>query len=323
LNKTSKLYKELSSDELDKIIDKHFDETNLYKATLLSGGLFNTTYHILFTASKKEVILRVGPVNRDLLLPFEHHLMHAEEYVYQRMNEYNIPCSQVLVCDTSKSLIDRDYMIVSCITSKPLSELDLSEAMKEKLYHQVGRYTAKIHKITNAQFGRVSEILDGNGYSSWREYLQKEVATIGSKLMSSAIFTSDEVELCKQVLTKYEAILNEIQVPYLVHADLWVGNVLVRKLGEDYEVAAIIDADRAIFGDLDYEFASPWIINDAFLKGYGEIKQPSTNATIRKKIYRLIYSLTDAYVWGVEYDNPLNCKNNKESSLQIVQELLM
>jgi fructosamine-3-kinase len=322
LNKASKLYRELSNDELDKVIYNHFGENSQYQATLLSGGLFNTTYHILFIATAEEVILRVGPVNRELLLPFEHNLMRAEEYVYQLMSEKSIPCSQVLVCDTSKVLIDRDYMIVACITSKPLSELELSEDVKAKLYYQVGRHTAKLHRITSSQFGRVSEIMEGSGYTSWSEYLHNEMAAVCSELINYSIFTSDEVNLCKLVLRRYEDILNEIQIPHLVHADLWAGNILVRKLNENYEVAAIIDADRAIFGDIDYEFASPWIINEAFRNGYGQIEKPSTNSEIRKNIYRLMYSLTDAYVWGVEYDNQENCTNNKESSLQMARELL-
>jgi fructosamine-3-kinase len=322
MNKESKLYRELSIEELNKIVNYHFGETNQYRAKLLTGGLFNTTYHISFINSTKEIVLRVGPVNTHLLLPFENNLMRAEEYVYQLLREKNIPCSQVLVCDTSKSLINRDYMIVVYIVSRPLSEIELSEDIKTKLYYQVGMYTAKMHKITSSKFGRVSEIVCGYGYSSWSEYLNNEMSMLCTKLLAYSIFTNSEVGLFKLVLNKYKDLLNEIQTPHLVHADLWAGNILVQCNEDNYEVAAIIDADRAVFGDTDFEFASPWIINESFICGYGQVEGEKTCAETRKNIYRLLYSLIDTYVWSVEYDNQENSRNNKNNSLQMVQELL-
>ncbi|MDF2944389.1 MAG: phosphotransferase [Herbinix sp.] len=322
MNKGSNLYKELNSEELDKIIYHHFGETNLYKANLVSGGLFNTTYHISFLNQTKEIILRVGPVNRQLLLPFENNLMSAEEFVYQLLNEKNIPCSQVLVCDISKELINRDYMVVDYIASSPLSEIELTDDMKEKINYQIGKYTAEMHKITSHKFGRVSEIISGNGYTSWSEYIISEITMLCTKLSKHSILEEEEVSLCKLAIHKFKDLLDEVQTPYLVHADLWSGNILIRHHEQNYEVAAIIDADRAIFGDINFEFASPWLINEPFLRGYGQIEDQNANIEIRKNIYRLAYSLMDAYVWSVEYNNQENCDSNKNNAIIILRELL-
>ena len=52
-------------------------------ACLLSGGLFNTTYRL--ETVTKTAILRLGPVNRHLLLPYERNLMAAEGDILQLM----------------------------------------------------------------------------------------------------------------------------------------------------------------------------------------------------------------------------------------------
>lgn len=46
-----------------------------------------------------------------------------------------------------------------------------------------------------------------------------------------------------------KALLDEIKESHLLHTDLWEGNVLLDN--ETLEIAAIIDCDRAVFGDVD------------------------------------------------------------------------
>ena len=64
------LFKALSENELVSITKKIFGESAvLKKYELLKGGLFNTTYRIVTETS--DVILRVGPVHRELLQKYE------------------------------------------------------------------------------------------------------------------------------------------------------------------------------------------------------------------------------------------------------------
>ena len=111
----SSLYLELSKEELRKLISETLN-TDINSAKLLTGGLFNTTYYI-DTMKYGSVVLRVGPVNRHLLLPFEHSLMQAEQLVYKLCREAQVPVSEILFMDTSKRIIDCDYMIVRYIPS--------------------------------------------------------------------------------------------------------------------------------------------------------------------------------------------------------------
>lgn len=322
MNKTSKIYKELKKEELNKIIENYFGIGIKFKERLISGGLFNTTYYIEIPEENKKVILRVGPVNRDLLMPFELNLMKGEEYVYKLCENNKIPCSNVLLCDTEKKIINRDYMMVEYVDSKALSEIKISEDIENKLYYEVGQHISKLHSITSEKFGRVYDVSEDNGFSLWSEYLIDEVSKLSNKIRKFNIFDEEQLELFKSCIYKYKEILDEVKTPHLVHGDLWAGNILVENKNNNFNIAAIIDADRAIFGDIEFEFANPWITNKHFIKGYGKELSNDTKSEIRKKIYSLLYSLIDSYVWYVEYDNNELGLENKEKSLKLVKELL-
>lgn len=109
-----------------------------------------------YGTAHKKAVLRLGPVNRLLIMGFEENLMKVEVYVYSVCKRIGIPCSNVLSCDTSKSVIDRDFMIVEFIPSIVMAKADLTEEKRKKLYFQMGQYLSKLHQITGTGFGFVS-----------------------------------------------------------------------------------------------------------------------------------------------------------------------
>lgn len=320
MNKDSNLFKELTDFELRKIITNHFGDNTKFKANLINGGLFNTTYLIKLLNTKEKFILRVGPVNTNLLLPFELNLMKGEEYVYSLCEDRNIPSSKVLKCDVSKNLISRDYMIIEYIDSKPLCELKLDKEIENSLYKETGKYTGKLHQITANQFGKVYDVLNGNGFNSWSEFMLNEFQKIRIKLHEYKVFTTEELDCFESIISDNSQVLNEIKEAHLVHCDLWTGNILVKDYNsKNPKVAAIIDIDRALFGDIDFDFANPWIINESFLKGYGIELKDSPEKIIRKNIYRLIYHLIESYVWKVQYNNPDISDKEKIKALKLIR----
>lgn len=317
-NPTSSIYKELDFVELEQIVKKHL-LTNEFDYKVLSGGMFNTTYLVTVLATGKKYVLRVGPVNRHLLLPFENNLMRAEEYFIKLCNDIEVPMSTVIACDTEHDIVDRDYMIVEFIESVPLLTVPLSVEEKAPIYRKVGEYASRIHSVTGNSFGRLSSIVDGKGFVKWSEYLQDEVAGFVKCLRTTDIFTEDKLQQIEQVYIKYADLLDEVTVPHLVHCDLWEGNILI---DNENRLVAIIDADRAVFGDIDFELASEWMINDSFVKGYGTAVSADEKSVLRRKIYSLVYNLLDTYVCLAEYNNKQNSDNNKNSVLKLLEQLV-
>lgn len=323
MNTTSSLYQELSAQELILLIEQNFC-VSLKNAKLLSGGMFNTTYLIEYGKPLKKAVLRLGPVNRHLLLPFEENLMEAENYVYQLCDERNIPASKVLVCDTSKALINRDYMIVEYIESIPLSDEQINECDKKILYEKTGEYAAMLHAVTGEKFGRVSGLLKGKSYEKWSDFFLSEISEWIGKSREFQVFSEETMIQILSVYEKYRDLLDEVKLPHLIHADIWAGNVLVQQKNSHYEFAALIDADRAIFGDVDYEFATPWMVNDDFIRGYHHISNREVDVQLntKKKLYLLFCHLTDAYVLKVEYNNLEAHQSMCKEMLKLLQELI-
>ena len=103
-------------------------------------------------------------------------------------------------------------------------------------------------------------------------------------------------------------LFEDIVEPRLTHADIG-GNILVKKFDDTWHVTAI-DADRAVYGDID--FGSARVDNGrAIFRGYGPVPD-SPDRRKRMKLYRLMYNLIDTYVWRVEYCNDHEYSVNRQ-----------
>jgi aminoglycoside phosphotransferase (APT) family kinase protein len=119
------------------------------------------------------------------------------------------------------------------------------------------------------------------------------------------------------LFARHAALLDEITAPRLVHADLWDGNLLA----ENGRIAAVLDGDRAIYGDPDFEVAGGWLDVDAYYEGYGAPAPQDQARKTRLKLYELLFKLEDAYIMTVEYNKKARGKWHKSNALRIMKEL--
>lgn len=310
MNTNSNLFQEISEDMINKIFANKLKESVIWKTGLLDGGMFNTTYYVEYGSEHKRAVLRVGPVNRHLLVGYEENLMNAETYVYSICQQIGIPCSKVLCCDTSRKIIDRDFMIVEFIPSIAMSKANLPEKKRQELYFKMGEYLSKLHQVTGNNFGFVSRVCARKEFDTWSEALIYEIKDISNCLVNLKGMQAEEAEVLISRFYQNREILDEIKVPHLLHTDLWEGNVLLDV--ETMEIVAIIDCDRAIFGDTDFEFSSPWMQVPSLREGYGiKLKENfSENRSKRQKLYQMFYCLLDSYVGYGEYNDRELYENN-------------
>lgn len=318
MNIKSSLFQEISLENMKGIFKSALRENLIWETNLLDGGLFNTTYLVEYGLQHKKAVLRLGPVNRHLLMGVERKLMEAENYVYSECRNVGIPCSNVLAYDTSKTVIDRDFMIVEYIPSIVMAKAELTEEKRKELYIKMGEQLAKLHQVTGNHFGYVSRIYEGKYFETWSEALLFEVEDITTRLEQIDGLSGVETEKLRMIFRQSKELLDEIKVPHLLHTDLWEGNVLIDQNGQ--EIVAIIDGDRAVFGDIDFEFASSWMENPALKEGYGSImKEPlSTNRLERRRLYQMFFYLLDAYVWYGEYHDQQVYAECKKKLLELL-----
>lgn len=316
MNKQSSLFQEIPIEIIRDIFVNTLQEEIIWETALLEGGMFNTTYIVEYSSFHKKAVLRLGPINRHLLMGFEENLMNAEVYTYSVCQTIGIPCSKVLVCDTSKQIIDRDFMIVEYIPSIVMLKAELTEERRNMLYRQMGIYLAKFHQVTGDSFGFLSRICNGKKFDKWSDALIFEIEDISGRLEKLGGLNAEETQTLRYQFYKSRELLDEIKTPHLLHTDLWEGNILLNK--DTLEIAAIIDSDRTMYGDKDFEFASAWMGNFSLKEGYDSIIQKSTspNDVKRRQLYQMFFCLLEAYVGYGEYNNPELYKTRKKQLMQ-------
>ena len=83
----------------------------------------------------------------------------------------------------------------------------------------------------------------------------------------------------------------------------------------------MIDGDRALFGDIDFEFASGWMMTDAFFDGYGARPAETPDCQRRRLLYKLLYELNDFYISLIEYDRPQDAEGHLAQARKLVAQL--
>lgn len=309
--------------ELDGMVYAAFPAWTGYRTEILKGGLFNTTYTLESDdAPGMKYVLRCGPVRRELLLPYELYLMDAECWAYEQMASVGIPTSRVVYKDTSKTILDRDFMIVEFIPSVQLNQAQLSDEDRYTVFYKTGQLCRKMNDIHTTTFGRVGNILRGCGYNTWREYIQSELNGWADKIreQTTGYYTEDELNEILSLPNRYGAILDEIQTPCFNHCDMWSLNVLLTPDGKP-EIAAIIDPDRCCMGDPDFELSSGWMMNDAFYSGYGRRMSDDPHTRIRTDIYKMIFLLLNGYFMRTQYDDPTPSMEDKARAMEYLKAL--
>lgn len=315
--KSSLLYLELTNEELASIVRRHFGAGD-FEAKLLDGGMFNTTYRI--DIAGEGYVLRMGPVNRHLLLPFERKLMTGEVEFYRICRETGLPVSEVVALDTKRDLVDRDYMIVRFVENVGMFQMPEGGADWNAVMENVGQFMARMHKIEGKGFARLSDAAEGRFYDRWSDFILSELDAVLHAFEQSDQYTKEEMTCIAGTFRKYIPLLDEVTVPTLLHVDVWHGNVLVKPDGSN-EIAAVIDGDRSIWGDVDFDLQKEWLHNPEFERGYGDIHSITPERETRRKLYRVLMYLIDGYVWKHEYMIPENGQICHDCAMQMIKTL--
>lgn len=316
---TSRIFKELNSAEIAKVISNLYGSDSIITdCSLLKGGLFNTTYRVKTNSDNNGIVLRVAPINQHLLFDFEKSMMAAEPLFYEMLQDKNIPTSAVIHHDNSFNVIDREYIVFKYISSVPMNDISVPMHVKSRLYQQLGEIVSLIHNIKNEKFGWKRPANELELYDNWGTFLNRFANEIADRASNYGVFDEGEINRFTDIFND-TTVFNQITQARMVHADLWEGNVLVGENDGKWDVAAIIDVDKAIFGDKDMEFASPVLLNDDFLSGYGGCRVDESSASIfRRDAYKLLGSFMYAYIWLVQFENVERYEIEKRSGLSLL-----
>ena len=192
VNSGSWLFREEPLEVIKTIFRRALGAETVREARLLDGGLFNTTYLVTYGAGEGRAVLRLGPVERHRIMGFEQNLMAAEAYLYAVCRDIGIPCPEVLAWDTSRTAVDRDFMITRYIPSVAMVNAEMTEERRHDLCFQLGAYLRRLHQVTGESFGFVSRVLEGRRFDTWSGAFLFEVKDIVGRLEAFGGLTAGE-----------------------------------------------------------------------------------------------------------------------------------
>lgn len=282
----------VSEDTVNRMTQKALGEDAL-EIRELKEGYFNIAYQVRL--SDRDVVLKIAPSPETEVMTFEKNIMFSEvdsmKMVAQRTE---VPVPEVLFYDSSRDVTDREYFFMEMLEGKSLSSISdvLPEEQKQRIYYDMGRYTAMLNGITGERFGYYGQP-DRQGedwYEVFRDILRDPFADAERKGIAMPVKEDETLEL----LERDRALFKAVKTPRFVHWDIWAGNVFIA----DGQIRGIIDYERCLWGDplLEVGFRC-YEQNSAFFGGYG-IKGLSREEKRRARWYDVYLAL----LWCLETD---------------------
>ena len=303
MNENSRIFKAVDEYSLTRIIQHVFDrDTVVAEAKLREGGLFNTTYLVTTKCPDQNVIIRFAPSRQELLFQFEREMMAKEPWIYEQLRRVGIPVPRILAFDDSYRIIPRSYVVLEYVAGIPLHEAKMSDMDRSTIQERLGKATAAMHSITADYYGWPQPDHPERAYRTWWDFIAAFTDEIAEKTTRFEVFDEMVMQTYYDFFREHKHVFELAEAPRFVHNDLWEPNVLVREENGTWDIAAVIDADRALFGDREYEFAL-WGNNPHFMRGYGRTLDDSHEANIRRTSYMFLLQLMNAYFHKVQNNN--------------------
>ena len=260
--------------------------------TPLKDGWFNTAYALSLSDGQPDVVLRIAPPPGQPVLTYERDLMRRETAVMQLVEkELDIPVARLLAYDGRRTVLDRDYMFVARLAGRPLDQAKADMPPEElvRVLRQLGEYAARIHALPGPRFG-----YDCAGLSAetWPAAFLRMTGALLDDGEGLGVALPVPYTAVRARLEELAPLLDGVDVPRLVHWDLWEGNIFVDVVDGRYAITGIIDWERALWGDPDIDQVMFRDAADPFWLGYGRSPAADPDAQTRGALYRL-------YLWLV------------------------
>ncbi|MBG0817673.1 aminoglycoside phosphotransferase family protein [Planomonospora sp. ID82291] len=285
----SRTKRRLGPAELDALLRRSLG-AGVASSAELSDGFANAVWRLTLD-DDREVVLKLSPPPELEQLRYERNLLRAEAMVYRTGV---LPGPELLHAGFDDPVLGGDHLVLSALDGTAWNRAGHLPA--EPLWHQVGAHLARLHTVTGETYGYPHAGLTG---PTWRAAF---LAMVGAVLEDAGRYAVPLPVPAAAVAAAVEAAaeaLEEVTTPRLVHFDVWPGNVFVSPEGGDPRVQAIIDHERAFWGDPLADFVTPTIFGELaedapIVAGYreaGGVVPFDDGARVRMALYRLYLDL--------------------------------
>ena len=269
-----------------------------------TGGTFYSTF--LVKLEGRRVILRVAP-RADASLSWDKiWLMRREWSIQPYFASIAELMPRTLIADFTGQVAGQDYIFQTFIEGERWDEIagSLTAVEEVQLWRQFGGVVRAMHDTRCETFGWPSP---SRQFHTWSSAVIYYLENALHSMVNRKLDVSD-LQTVLQVARSNTTLLDEVERPCLLHGHLWLFNILVRREGAGPRIAAILDPDRARWGDPLAAWTMFVMAKSAgpqtrrrysyFRESYGPVEQ-TTGAIFRGWIYEAMHIAT-AMVWAVK-----------------------
>jgi aminoglycoside phosphotransferase (APT) family kinase protein len=267
----------------------------------LAGGTFNAVY-LVALADGARLVVKLAPGPDTPVLRYEEGILGTEALYYELAGQCrDVTVPAVIAVDAADAL--GGYLVMTLCPGTPWPDLTPlpSGAERDELRAELGRQVACLHTVTGTRFGYPSQAV-GPMRESWRAAFLDMVDAVLADAGEFAVTLPRPAVSIRNWFTARAAVLDEVTTPVLVHFDLWDGNILVESGSAGRRVSALIDAERAFWGDPLAEFVSLALFADieqdpAFLRGYRTAGGTATFDQAARQRLKLYWAYLYLIMW--------------------------
>ncbi|GAA3707107.1 aminoglycoside phosphotransferase family protein [Nonomuraea antimicrobica] len=277
----SRTKRRLSQTELDALLRRAVG-AGVAAATELTDGFANAVWRLRLDDGR-EVVLKLSPPPELEQLSYERNLLRTEAAAIGLAVAAGVPVAGLLRAGFDDPVLGGDYLVLAALDG--VSWNDVKPAGEAALRRELGGHLARFNAVTGEVFGYPHAGIVG---ATWREaFLAMVSALLGDTERYPTPLPLPAGEL-RAVFEAAAPALDEVTTPRLVHFDIWPGNVFLDVSGRP-RIQAIIDHERAFWGDPLAEFVTPTIFgelteDDPLLAGYREVTPLELTPTARTRI---------------------------------------
>ena len=310
----------ISKKRVEQICRKKFTNCHIENfREITEAGLVNHIFELQITDPKKTLILKVYPKK------WEHYKPEKEKFVFELIHKKTkLPVPETFILDKSKKILPNTYILMNKLGGIMLKHAKIPN--KEKLFFELGKDLAELHKIKLSNFGwiykdKISryETKYSKPFNTMKEYFEDYWIEQKKEFMSAPnkkygkIDKQSFIELMPKMdkfVERHLHLLDTKITPVFIHNDFSWENILVEKNGE-WKISGILDVEFAKVADAELElerYFDPFMFNSkkftqAFVKGYLSKKKLSKNFYQKKDLYQLArlfsWASFDGFVIGM------------------------
>jgi fructosamine-3-kinase len=296
--------------------------------TPVRTGKHNTSYWV--DSDLGRFVLRIAPSDDAGFLFYERLMMRQEPELHALIRaKTTLPVAEVIGHDFDRLRIERDYVLMGALPGVPISDVPgITQAKFDRALRQVGAYLRQLHALTAVECLGIEAYGYLGGYRPMEPQSTWAVAfhVMWNKLLDDVVacgsYTPNEAQIMRDLLERYMERFDRPVVPHLLHMDVWSQNILIDEIGN---VTGLVDFDRALWGDVEIEFAVLdycGISEPAFWRGYGAQRNTSPSGMVRRQFYLLyeIQKYMPIRVW--RRDDLAGAARYKQQSFALAEQLL-